>query len=73
MADIVGKLSNAAFIGFNCLPGNIMTDQIKHLKSVVGDSTRIAAYGNIGFIGRDTRFDTYRDVVQDNNEHAAYV
>ena len=45
---IIDKLKDAAFIGINCMDGQVLGAQIKHLKSLVPDDMRIAAYGNIG-------------------------
>ena len=49
LADIVGKLKKAVFIGINCMDGRTITEQVKHLKTIVPKNVRIAAYGNIGF------------------------
>ena len=49
IADIVHKLKDAAFIGINCIDGKDMLAQVKHLKSIVPEGVRIAAYGNIGY------------------------
>ena len=48
IADIIGKLKRAAFIGINCMDGKEVAVQIKHLKEISPDGMRIAAYGNIG-------------------------
>ena len=49
MSDIIDNFKAAAFIGINCMDGMTLTPQVKHLKSIVDEKMKIAAYGNIGF------------------------
>ena len=49
MSDIIHNFKDAAFIGLNCMDGREVLKQVKHLKSIVAEDMRIAAYGNIGF------------------------
>ena len=47
--DFVHKLKGAAFVGVNCMDGKRILPQIKHLRKILPKSTRISAYGNIGY------------------------
>ena len=49
LVDIIDKLKDAAFIGINCMDGKTMAVQVKHLRSIVPEEIRIAAYGNVGY------------------------
>ena len=49
-----------------------MAEQIKNLKSLVGEKVRIAAYGNIGFEERDTRYEV-SDREKDQLEYAEFT
>ena len=48
LADIIHNFKDAAFIGVNCMDGLEMLKQVNHLKTIVAEDMRIAAYGNIG-------------------------
>ena len=48
LADLLPKLGQARFIGINCVAAPMMTDQVKHLHSLLHGNIPIAAYGNVG-------------------------
>lgn len=49
LADVIGQLGGARFIGINCVAAPVMDEQVRHLRTLLGDGMVIAAYGNVGY------------------------
>ena len=68
---IIDKLKGASFIGINCMDGQVLGAQIKHLKSLVPDDMKIAAYGNIGHWELEKK--AKKEDMKESNEESADV
>ncbi len=48
LADIVDELSDAKFIGINCMAAPALAAQVAHVRHLLPDTMPVAAYGNVG-------------------------
>lgn len=73
LAKIVHKFKDAAFIGVNCMDGRSVLAQVKHLRSIVPENQRIAAYGNIGYWVPPKEYEAGVKMNNDFEQDAIYV
>ena len=48
LEEIIGHFDDARFIGVNCVGAAGMSEQVRHLREMLGNERAIAAYANVG-------------------------
>jgi homocysteine S-methyltransferase len=49
IGELMPRLRNAQFVGINCVAASVLADHVRVVRAAAPASTRIAAYGNVGY------------------------